>query len=155
SMHRTTCRSSTASSSSASSTTRPCAARIASRRSRRSRRNADRPSAGVRHGMEPPVASLLAELLECTSFEDPARITLGALLRAADAALGSSLYAGRGRIVRGMVHLRPADGYRRLAIHEHGAEAVAPEAPSTSAYLPSSTAWRAVVEHDGPVSIDV
>jgi len=57
-------------------------------------------------------------------------------------------------VVRGMLHLRPDDGYQRLVVLEGGASKVsAPDA--THAHLPSATAWRWVAEHLKNISVDV
>src|SRR5262245_47055889 len=74
------------------------------------------------------------------------------MIAIAEGALLASAYGKTGRILRGMVHLRPADSYRRLWVVEHHADGVLQRAPSS---LPSATAWRWVVEHRAPVAIDV
>ncbi len=102
--------------------------------------------------MEASVTALLAALVAAPTFEDAAAITLDALLALASEALAASPLATRGRILRGMVHLRPDDGYRRLCVVE--AEAVAASKPAPSC-LPSATAWRWVAERGVPVAIDV
>ncbi len=102
--------------------------------------------------VEVPVASLLATLAAAPTFEEGATATLDALLALASEALAASPFAAKGRILRGMVHLRPDDGYRRLCVVEHEAPAVGTPAPSC---LPSATAWRWVAERGVPVAIDV
>ena len=102
--------------------------------------------------MEAPLTALLAALAAAPTFEDAAATTLGALLALASEGLAASPFAKRGRILRGMVHLRPDDGYRRLCVIESEASAASKPAPSC---LPSATAWRWVAEHGVPVAIDV
>ncbi|WP_437941107.1 sigma-54-dependent transcriptional regulator [Sorangium sp. So ce341] len=99
--------------------------------------------------MQERIASLIAGLLRSQSFEDAASCALRSLLDVADEALASSRHAKRGVLLRGMVHVRPLDGYRKLLVVEEGA--ARPEAVS----LPSATAWRWVAQHGSAVSIDV
>jgi transcriptional regulator with AAA-type ATPase domain len=101
--------------------------------------------------MEPGATRLVTTLLEARSFEDAAAALLGEMLKTAAAALGQSRYAGRGRILRGTIHVRPEDGYRRLATLEHEAE----DAGAPSPLLTSQTAWRALSAHRCAISIDV
>jgi DNA-binding NtrC family response regulator len=111
------------------------------------------------------ITSLIAALARATTFEDAANAALGALLARAGDELARSPYAGVGRIVRGMAHLRPGDGYRRLVVVERAPEAPVPSGRppgsrggarrSDPPWLPSATAWRWVVEHRVPVAIDV
>ena len=87
--------------------------------------------------------SLLATLMRATSFEQAAGATLRAMMDEAGVALAKSPYSdgvGKGTIVRGMVHLRPTEGYRRLAVLEAGSDEVTGR-PGTQARLPSTTAW--------------
>ncbi len=104
--------------------------------------------------MKPGPHALGATLTECASFEDAGRLALDAALAIAEEALASSAFAGRGRVLRAMVHLRPSDGYKRLLVIER--PDVEPKQTGRDApYLPSATAWRAVAQHRCPVSIDV
>ncbi len=69
-------------------------------------------------------------------------------------------WAERGSVLRGMVHLRPSDGYRRLWVEEHEDDASdrrgrARDPQLTDAFVPSATAWRWVAEHRAAVAIDV
>ncbi|WP_437779741.1 sigma-54-dependent transcriptional regulator [Sorangium sp. So ce1097] len=108
--------------------------------------------------MDPGIASLVTDLAAATTFEDAAERLLRALLHLAAETLARSPFARRGRLLRGMVHLRPADGYRRLVVLDQ------PDEPSARAssggaeppsLVPSATAWRWVVEHRCGLSIDV
>jgi DNA-binding NtrC family response regulator len=101
-------------------------------------------------------------------FEEAAEVTLRAMLSAAGEVAGALGHHGRGTLLRGIVHLRPGEGYRRLWVVEHDAgsgsvsgrgQAAAPRASAgpdlEAAYLPSATAWRFLVEHGSAVLIDV
>ncbi|HYI02940.1 sigma-54-dependent transcriptional regulator [Hyalangium sp.] len=108
--------------------------------------------------MQEELSSLVMALSKSGDFEDAAARTLAALMSLTERAIAASKLAGRGKVLRGMVHLRPSGGYLRLAILEQGATAVqtagsagARGAPS----LVSATAWRSVVQHGCPVFIDV
>ncbi|MCU0681630.1 MAG: sigma 54-interacting transcriptional regulator [Polyangiaceae bacterium] len=99
-------------------------------------------------------ADLVASLRAATTFEEAATVTLRPMIDLATAALAASRFGATGKIVRGMIHLRPADGYRRLVVLEAGGGAVTGvEASETR--LPSTTAWRWVAEHKVAVSVDV
>ncbi len=112
----------------------------------------------------PQELSILAAMLHgARHFEEAVLATLRALLRIAEEALQASRFAGNGRLLRGVVHLRPTDAYRRLAaLEREGLEAHPPgqeslllaDGPQVS-LLASASAWRAVVEHGCAVSIDV
>lgn len=99
---------------------------------------------------------LTAMLTEASSFEEAARATLRTMLELAEQVLGASRYAGRGRILRGMIHLRPEEGYRGLAVLEAGAaDKVDATAGMVTPLLASATAWQFVVERRCAISIDV
>ncbi|XXF76533.1 sigma 54-interacting transcriptional regulator [Myxococcaceae bacterium GXIMD 01537] len=102
--------------------------------------------------MHDEMAPLVSALMEAKDFEAAAAITLRQLLGVAEGAVASSRYAGRARVLRGVVHLRPGDGYRRLAALEGASQGSSTEGASLFA---SGSAWRAVVEHRCAVSIDV
>ena len=100
--------------------------------------------------MDPQASALLTALFGATSFDEAARLTLRALLELADAALAASPWADAGRILRGIVHLRPADGYRRLLV----VDAHPGEDAGVEGIVPSASAWRWVAEHRAPVAVD-
>jgi DNA-binding NtrC family response regulator len=94
----------------------------------------------------------IAKLRESKHFEDAASVIMHEALGLAAVALKASSFAKTGRILRGMVHLRPADGYQRLVV----VDALPPKVGETpSMHLPSATAWRWVVQRVCPVAIDV
>jgi transcriptional regulator with AAA-type ATPase domain len=97
------------------------------------------------------LASLITRLIAAASFEDAATAVLQAMLGCAGAALTQSPYAARGRLLRGVVHLRPADSYQRLFGIEHRGGARIEEV----GYLTSANVWRWLVEHGCSVSIDL
>ncbi|XXT14618.1 sigma 54-interacting transcriptional regulator [Sorangium sp. So ce429] len=112
--------------------------------------------------MQDTIASLLAAVMSSTTFEDAATSVLRRMLDLASEALAASPYAKRGTLLRGMVHLRPMDGYRMLVVLDEGTARAAPVSlsqapgrPGSGAYLPSATAWRWVAQHRCSVSIDV
>src|SRR4051794_2340240 len=108
--------------------------------------------------MERLIPLLLESLSASATFEDAAVATLRAVIDAATGVLNASPYARKGRILRGMVHLRPGDGYRRLVVEDtlrgdsKAASIGADPAPSC---VPSATAWRWVATHRTSVAIDV
>ncbi|HZI08204.1 MAG TPA: sigma 54-interacting transcriptional regulator, partial [Archangium sp.] len=106
--------------------------------------------------MHGSLSALVAELARGEHFEEAATHTLRRMLEVAREAVASSRYAGKARLLRGLVHLRPGDAYRRLVSWECGAERVKPAVPEEgAALLTSATAWRSVVRYRCAVSIDV
>jgi DNA-binding NtrC family response regulator len=104
------------------------------------------------------ITALLTSLRSARTFEDAAALVLRRMLDLSGEALAASRYGGRGRVLRGMVHLRPGDGYRGLVVLERAGEAVTSihatgEGPPLP--LPSTSAWRWVAARGCPVSIDV
>jgi DNA-binding NtrC family response regulator len=104
----------------------------------------------VRHAA---LAELADDLSSARSFEDAAAPCLGALLRVAQEALESSRFAGETRILRGIVHLRPGEGYRGLVVLDLGAEHVFHA--QGDEFLISTAAWRTLAKRDCAVAIDV
>ena len=101
--------------------------------------------------MHERLITMLAELRERTDFESAATAILRAVM---DVVAGTCVAHDGATILRAMVHHRPADGYRRLAVMDRDAE-VAALTGFKEAFLPSATAWRWIVENKQPASIDV
>lgn len=98
----------------------------------------------------PSLDALILQLLEAKDFEAAARVTLLAMLAVTEEQLASGPLAGRGRLLRGVIHLRPNDAYQRLfgIEHPHG------EHVQGTGYT-SANVWRWVSEHRTAVSINV
>jgi hypothetical protein len=98
-----------------------------------------------------PLGPLILRLLEARTFEDAARTTLVAMIAVVEDQLARSPLADKGRILRGVLHLRPNDSYQRLfgIEHPHG------ERVEGTGYLTSANVWRWVSEHRTAVSLDV
>jgi hypothetical protein len=94
---------------------------------------------------------LILRLREARDFEAAAKLTLVAMLAVAEAHLASSPVAGKGRLLRGVLHLRPDDSYQHLfgIEHPHG------ERVEGTGYLTSANVWRWVSEHRTAVSVNV
>ncbi|WNG21649.1 sigma-54-dependent transcriptional regulator [Cystobacter fuscus] len=113
--------------------------------------------------MQDPAVRLMAMLMDAGSFEEAARATLRLVLELAEQTLAASRYAARGRIIRGMIHLRPEEGYRGLAVLEADAARRPPEAAGradavagmVTPLLASATAWQLMVERRCAIFIDV
>jgi DNA-binding NtrC family response regulator len=113
--------------------------------------------------MSEEFSSLSTALHAARHFEQAALVTLRTLLRMSARALEASRFARQGKLLRGVVHLRPADAYRRLVALEYaavkndspGEEALLPGDGPLLALLASASAWRAVLEHGCAISIDV
>lgn len=97
------------------------------------------------------LTSLATRLMAAQSFEDAAAASLQVMLACAEGALASEPRFARGKLSRGVVHVRPADSYRRLFCMEHPSGARA----NGTGYLTSANVWRWVAEHGCAVSIDV
>ncbi len=100
--------------------------------------------------MHERLLSVLQGLRKTTVFEDAASIVLPAAMEIAARPFAEG--GPSGRILRAMVHHRPSEGYRRLAVSE--AES-ANEGGLEDAFLPSATAWQWMIENQKPASIDV
>jgi DNA-binding NtrC family response regulator len=99
----------------------------------------------------PSLDALILQLLKARDFEEAARATLVAMLSAAEHGLASSALAGKARLLRGVLHLRPDDSYQRLFGIEHPAGAHV----DGTGYLTSANVWRWVSQHRTAVSINV
>src|SRR3954451_1984115 len=104
--------------------------------------------------MQEHLIAILATLRERTHFEDAATLLLRSVIDTAAATLASSEHDIGNRIVRAMVHHRPADGDRRLAVLDREATEVTMTGVK-EAYLPSAAAWKWIVLNRQPASIDV
>src|SRR5215217_3011408 len=104
--------------------------------------------------MHEEMPQLMSALRGAKDFETAAATTLKRMLAVAQDAVASSRYAARARVLRGIVHLRPGEAYRRLAALDVGATEITDASVGTP-FFTSATAWRAVVEHRCAVSIDV
>jgi DNA-binding NtrC family response regulator len=98
---------------------------------------------------------LVRNLADATTFEAAADATLRAAIEVVEAALGRSSFAGKGRVLRAMVHLRPDDGYVRLVALEAGEGGAAGCKIGAAAHVPSATAWKWVAKQRAPVAVDV
>ena len=94
---------------------------------------------------------LILRLLEARDFEAAAKLTLVAMLTVVEDQLARSPVAGKGRLLRGVLHLRPDDSYQRLFGIEHPHH----ERVEGTGYLSSANVWRWVAEHRAAVSINV
>jgi DNA-binding NtrC family response regulator len=95
--------------------------------------------------------SLVHRLVSATYFEDAATAALQAMFACAEDALEGSPYAGSGRVLRGVVHLRPEGSYQRLFGVEHPSGARV----EGTGYLTSGNVWSWIEQHRCSVSIDV
>ncbi|MBC7974989.1 MAG: sigma-54-dependent Fis family transcriptional regulator [Myxococcales bacterium] len=97
------------------------------------------------------LGALIQQLVEASDFEAAARATLVAMLATAEDPLSRPALADKGRLLRGVLHLRPDDSYQRLfgVKHPHG------EHVEGTGYLTSANVWRWVSEHQTAVSINV
>jgi len=109
--------------------------------------------------MADDIAALLTSLRAARTFEDACAATLRPMLAVAAEALAHSPFGARGRILRGLVHLRPDGGYRQLVVLERRADKKQGGDGWTIHHnpdlLPSATAWRFVAGERCSVSIDV
>jgi DNA-binding NtrC family response regulator len=99
------------------------------------------------------LAELADELSRARTFEEAAAPCLSALLWAAAEALEGSRFSGEARILRGIVHLRPGEGYRGLVVLDLGAERVFHA--QGDEFVISTAAWRTISKRDCAVAIDV
>lgn len=93
---------------------------------------------------------LTDDFFRASTFEEVATSLGNVMLEVLCEALDESDYVDSARGLRIMVHVRPDDGYRKLAVIEQ--EETSKE--STVSYIPSATAWKWVASHRSAVSID-
>jgi MoxR-like ATPase len=98
-----------------------------------------------------PLGPLILRLRAARDFEAAAKLTLVAMLGVVEAHLASSPVAGKGRLLRGVLHLRPDDSYQHLFGIEHPQG----ERVEGTGYLTSANVWRWVSEHRTAVSVNV
>src|SRR5512145_1109618 len=98
------------------------------------------------------LSALAANLHAAKDFETAGAHLLAAMFEATAGALRQEHDLDpEHRVLRGVIHCRPEDGYRRLWSKQ--CEPVEADAPSDE--LPSATAWAWVARYHCPVSIDV
>jgi len=98
--------------------------------------------------------TLTAALIRATTFEQAATSLGGVMLHVATEALEESAFVENAQLLRVMVHVRPDDGYRKLAVVEHEIDQSGKTHDPSISYVPSATAWRWVMSHKSAVSID-
>lgn len=104
--------------------------------------------------MDDLLRPLLDRLRTADTLDDAALALLEPVLRTAATHLRAGAWSRDARVLRGMLHLRPDDGYRGLVVATHrGARPPRLEAEADS--LPSATAWRWLATHRRPVEVDV
>jgi len=97
------------------------------------------------------ISVFVDQLRAASTFDDAALTMLREMLAVSSAALSESRFGNRGRVLRAMAHLRPADGYRRLVVLPAAEERGEP----TIAHLPSTSAWRWVFTRRMSIAVDV
>lgn len=97
------------------------------------------------------LATFVSRLTKAASFEDAGAATLKAMLARAEPGLAAGSRASEARVLRGVIHLRPAGSYQRLFGIEHPAGKPIEGAGD----LVSATVWRHVLEEGRAISIDV
>ena len=112
--------------------------------------------AGMKHArpIDATLGDLVRQMHGAETFQQAAMAALQPIVELAAASLAASPFATAGTIVRGVVHLRPDDGYRSLVVLEPKGNAESAAAASQPR-LSSASAWRWVVEHGQPVTVDV
>ena len=97
------------------------------------------------------LAALVPRLVSATYFEDAATAVLEAMFAGVEAAIDGGPYAARGRVLRGVVHLRPDGSYQRL----FGVERSTGARVEGVGYVTSGNVWTYIEENRCSVSIDV
>jgi len=94
---------------------------------------------------------LVRRLVAATYFEDAATAILEIMFACVQSVLAGSSYASRGRLLRGVIHLRPAGSYQRL----FGIECSTASHVEGTGYVASGSVWTWIEEHRCSISIDV
>lgn len=103
--------------------------------------------------IDPFTAELLMRLQRSSTFEEAAGVLLRTTLALTAEGLRKVSAGHDMRLLRAMVHLRPAGGYRGLQVLQYGQAEVS--APDTAELLPSATVWRLVEQYNTSVALDV
>jgi transcriptional regulator of acetoin/glycerol metabolism len=103
----------------------------------------------VRH--DESLASLVSRLVSASYFEDAATAVLEAMFACVEGVIEAGPAALRGRLLRGVVHLRPDGSYQRL----FGVERSTSARVEGTGYVTSGNVWTWIEEHRCSVSIDV
>jgi DNA-binding NtrC family response regulator len=94
---------------------------------------------------------LVPRLVAATYFEEAATATLEVMFACIEEAFATGPFAGRVRLLRGGVHLRPEGSYQRL----FGIERATGAQMDGPGYVSSGSVWRWIEHHRCSVSIDV
>jgi DNA-binding NtrC family response regulator len=97
------------------------------------------------------VASLVPRLLSASDFDAAAAAVLDVMLVSAEQALSQSRFDSRGRMLRGVMHLRPGGSYQRVI----GLECAGRTRVEGLSYVTSGNVWRWIEQHRSSVSIDL
>jgi hypothetical protein len=100
------------------------------------------------------LGSFVADLGAAVTFEQAAELTLRRAVALVTEHLERAADVQGARVLRGMVHLRPGDGYRQLVVLE-GGPAGSFRLDRSVAPLTSATAWRWVLEQRTALSVDM
>jgi DNA-binding NtrC family response regulator len=101
--------------------------------------------------MPEAIQPLVATLQEARYFEDAAEVVLRGMLKVVEEVLAASRYAKAGRLLRGIIYLRPGEAYRGMAVVDLSGG----KADKAGPLHASATAWRSLQEHRCAVSIDI
>lgn len=97
------------------------------------------------------LSTFLTRLVGAPSFEGAGRALLEATFERVDAALAGGPYVSLGRILRGVIHLRPDGSYQRL----FGLERATGLKVEGTGYVTSGNVWSWIEDHRCSVSIDL
>lgn len=99
------------------------------------------------------LVQMVPELAAASTFDDAAKVILNKMFECAQAALERTHleYAQKGKLLRAVIHWRPADTYQRILCIDHTQD-LCSDAPS---YLTSVSVWRSLLQHGASVSIDL
>lgn len=103
--------------------------------------------------LDPFSGRLIGMLQHCATFEEAAGVLLRTSLAMAAEGLKQVSSPHDVRLLRAMVHLRPAGGYRGLMVLQFGQEEAT--ALDREELMPSTTVWRLVEQYNTSVSLDV
>jgi DNA-binding NtrC family response regulator len=111
--------------------------------------------------MQDAIGALVGQLQDTKYFEDASLLILRPLLRRTEGAIAASEHAGKARVLRAVLHVRPDGAYDRLfVLSSEAANAPNAKISDTGAgeagdFLASATAWRALGDHRMAVCFDV
>lgn len=100
-------------------------------------------------------SQIVDPIRKATSFEEAGLLLLRRMFEIVQAELLASRFAGKGDIVRGLIHLRSEDSYRQVLSVSRAGGTGEWRCEQSPAAVSSAKRWRAIAERQAAVSFDL